>query len=156
MSLSREQLEAAHSAKVAAMRARADVLQTQADKINATVPTDYAYWTQPVVNTSGGRAFESRRQKARDRMHRASSLGAEATKLRKEADRLEAQGVRVAGDAKAAHDARVDACAVEAGQMVDTTFYGVRRVLKVNRVSVLVEGAFGPLKVGKEFVRLAA
>ena len=62
----------------------------------------------------------------------------------------------MAGDAKAAHDARVDACAVEAGQMVDTTFYGVRRVLKVNRVSVLVEGAFGPLKVGKEFVRLAA
>ncbi|WP_377846998.1 hypothetical protein [Bosea sp. UC22_33] len=38
------------------------------------------------------------------------------------------------------------------GDLVDTTLYGVRRVLRVNRKTVAVEGGLSPLTVCKSFI----
>lgn len=108
------------------------------------------------MGNAQGRAFARQREKMHAKLGKIVEMRAEAKALSDKASRMEARGVVMAGDAKAAHDSRVAACAVVAGQMVDTTHYGIRRVLKVNKVTVLVEGAFGPLKVGKEFVHAVA
>ena len=89
-------------------------------------------------------------------MAKAASLAAEATELRERADALAARGAVVAGDAKSAREAQIAVCDVSVGDMVDTAHFGLRRVLKVNTKTVLVEGSFGPLKVEKQYVRRAA
>jgi len=61
----------------------------------------------------------------------------------------------VAGDAARKHEAAIAACSVNVGDIVDTTHYGVRRVVKVNVKTVLVEGSFGNVKVCKSFIRPA-
>lgn len=140
-------------ASIAAKRAKADTLEAQSQKIRATVNDDYAYWTQPAYNNAAGRAFERRRDRDRKKLEKAAEIYAEAKKLRRQADTMEQRGVCVAGDAAAAHAAKQAACTVAVGDIVDTTFYGRRRVIKVNRKTVLVEASTCGLKVDKAYIR---
>jgi hypothetical protein len=155
----RTEREVALAKKIGDMRARAEKLQAESDRLNATINRDWNYWTQPIQNTSRGRAFAKQRDKARERGFKASEMGCEAAKLRKEADRLEKLGVVMPEDRLAAHQAKIAAVKVEPGQMVDTVHYGIREVLKVNRLSVTVKssvnsfGGTGKLNVPKEFIR---
>jgi hypothetical protein len=149
----REVSQAELDARIAELRAQADVKQAKADRLHATVNSDYAFWTQPAYGNAAGRAFSRSRDRERSKLIKSSEIASEAKALRDKADGMERRGVVMAGDALAAHKAKVAACSVEVGQMVDTTFYGVRKVLKVNKVSVSVEGGLGQIKVGKEFVR---
>ena len=61
---------------------------------------------------------------------------------------MEARGARMAGDAAAEREETIAAADFAVGQMV-RTLYGVRKVVKVNAKSILIEGSFGPLKVEK-------
>lgn len=155
----REERQAKLTAKISAMRSKADKLQVESDRLNATINRDWNYWTQPIQNTSRGRAFAKQRDKARERGFKASEMGCEAANLRKEADRLEKLGVIMPEDRLAAHQAKIAAVKVSPGQMVDTVHYGIREVLRVNRLSVTVKSSFnsfggtGKLNVPKEFIR---
>jgi len=156
MTKTREERQTNLDARVATLRAHANKLLASASAMRATVNDDYAFWTQPAYSNAAGRRFAKQRERERGKVVKAGELAAEAAALHRKADAMEARDVVMAGDALAAHTARVGACAVVAGMMVETTFYGVCRVLKVNRISVLIEGRFGPVKVGKEFVKQCA
>lgn len=142
--------------RVAELRARAATKQATADRIFAASNQDHAFWAQPACGNAAGRAFARHRDRERNRLAKAASLAAEATELRERADALAARGAVVAGDAKSAREAQIAVCDVSVGDMVDTAHFGLRRVLKVNTKTVLVEGSFGPLKVEKQYVRRAA
>jgi hypothetical protein len=60
----------------------------------------------------------------------------------------------MAGDADVAREAKIASVEINVGQIVNTVHYGPRKVLNVNKKSVLVEGSFGPLKVEKNFLGL--
>jgi hypothetical protein len=152
----RETKEADLAHRVATIRSQAAKKQAEADKLHAKINDDYAFWTQPAYGNAAGRAFSRQRDRERGRLRKSAAISAEAQALNDKADGMERRGVVIAGDALAAHAAKAAACNVEVGAMVDTTFYGVRKVVKVNKVSVSVEGSFGPLKVGKEFIRSIA
>ncbi len=149
----REERQANIDRRVAELRAKANVKSAEADRIHATVNSDSAFWTQPAYSNAAGRSFARQRDRERSKLEKASQIAMEAKELREQADRLEARGAVMAGDADAKREAAIAATEVLAGQMVDTTFYGVRKVLKVNAKTVLVEGSFGPLKVEKNFIR---
>lgn len=142
--------------RVAEIRAQAAAKAAESNRIHATVNDDYAFWTQPAYSNAAGRAFSRSRDRERAKLGKSIVIGAEARDLTRKADDMERRGVVMAGDALAAHKAKVDACDVKPGDMVDTTFYGIRQVVKVNKVSVSVQGGLGSIKVGKEFVRRVA
>jgi hypothetical protein len=148
--------EAALVARVAEIRAQAATKQADADRLSGNVNRDSAFWTQPAYGNAAGRAFARSRERERNKLIKAGEIAAEAKELREKADIMERRGVVMAGDVDAARDAKVASLEVSVGQVVDTTFYGLRKVLKVNAKSVAVEGAFGPLKIGKEFIRVVA
>lgn len=147
--------EAQLAARIAELRTEAAVKRAQSAKVRGTVTDDYAFWTQPAYGNAAGRAFARQRDRERARIVKAGEIAIEAKALEDKADAMERRGVVMAGDTLAAHKAKVEACNVTVGMMVDTTFFGVRKVVKVNKVSVSVEGSFGPIKVGKEFVKAA-
>jgi len=151
----REQRQIKVDARVADLRARADRRQAESNRLSDGANRDSAFWTQPAYGNAAGRAFARSRDRERSKIIKAGKLAAEATELRARADVMESRGAVMAGDAAAERVAKIEATEIAAGQFVDTTFYGVRKVLKVNKVSVLVEGAFGPLKVEKQFLRAA-
>lgn len=151
----REELQIELDARVADLRKQAGEKQAQADRLHATVNSDHAFWTQPAYGNAAGRAFARSRERERSKVMKAGVIAAEAAELRATADRMEARGVVMAGDAAKARSEAQSAVSVAVGQMVDTTFYGVRRVVKVNKATVLVEGSFGPLKVEKQYLRAA-
>lgn len=92
---------------------------------------DIAFLTQP------GRIPERTRMYERDL--RAFELSKKAAGHREKAKSLRQMAARNKGDAARKFDA-IAAMPVEVGQMVDTIFYGLRRVTKVNAKSVRVEG----------------
>lgn len=148
----RDERQTELNARVAELRSQADKKQADADRLHATVVTDSAFWTQPAYGNAAGRAFANRRDRERNKVIKASQIAEEARELREKADRMERRGPVMAGDADAARQKIVAATEVFVGQMVNTTFYGVRKVVKVNAKSVLVEGSFGPMKVEKQYV----
>ena len=75
-------------------------------------------------------------------------LAAEAKDLRDRASVMEAHGARMAGDAEAERAAIIAASDFRIGQTV-RTLYGDRKIVKVNAKSLLIEGAFGPIRVEK-------
>lgn len=152
----REDRQAKIDARVAELRRRASAKEAEAARVRGAVNDDPAFWTQPAYGNAAGRSFSRSRDRERNRIIKAGQIAAEAKALREKADAMEARGAVMAGDAKAERLAVVESTEVRVGQLVNTTFYGVRKVLKVNAKSVLVEGAFGPLKVEKNFVRKAA
>ena len=136
--------------RVAELRAKAAVKQAASDRIRSNVCDDYAFWTQPATR---GSTFANQRDKQRRKIVKAGEILTEAKALSDKADSMERRGVVIAGDSKARYDAKVAACNVTVGMMVATPFYGIRKVIKVNRISVSLESmGFGPIKIGKEFV----
>ena len=151
----REERQIEIDARVAELRTQAAKKQAEADKLRGTIETDYAFWTQPAYGNAAGRAFANRRDRERSKLIKAGEIANEAKELREKADSMERRGAVMAGDAEASRQKVIENTVVSIGQMVNTTHYGVRKVLKVNAKSVLVEGAFGPLKVEKQYVRAA-
>lgn len=153
--MTRENRQTELNQRIETIRSKAQKLQAEADRINKTVNHDYAFWTQPAYNNAANRVFSNRRERERARMFKAGQLYSEAKALFDKADHMERAGVTMAGDAAKARDEKVAACSVQVGQMVNTTHYGIRKVLKVNQKTVLVEGSYGNLKVAKEFIKAA-
>jgi hypothetical protein len=130
-------------------RGRADKARAQAEAIVAgheKYRGDVAFWTQP------GRIIE------RDRMHarslKAYELGQKAKRLDEKAANLERLATTNAGDAAARHQAERDAvtATVRVGDLVDSV-YGVREVVKVNRVTLGLSSPFGGLTIDKSLCR---
>lgn len=156
MGMDRSEREIDLAAHIGAIRDRAAHKQAAADRISGATNNDPAFWTQPAYGNAAGRSFARSRDRERAKLLKAAEVAAEARALRDQADATERRGVVMAGDAAKSRAAKITSVEVSVGAVVDTTFYGNRKVLKVNAKSVLVEGAFGPLKIGKEFVRVAA
>lgn len=156
MSTDRETREIELATRVAELRAQAATKQAESDRLSGTVNRDGAFWTQPAYGNAAGRNLASQRDRARTKIIKAGEIAAEASALRDKANSIERRGVVMAGDADAARALKIARTDVSVGQMVDTTHYGIRKVVKVNAKTVCVEGSFGPLKISKEFVRVAA
>lgn len=141
----RAKRQATRDARVRRLRGRAAALEAEAARLGAPVTKDPAYWSQPLAPAGRGRA--------RARLERADRASLTAQDLRREADALAATPVRVAGDA-AVDAARRDAAApdMRAGDLVQTTLFGARRVLRVNKRTVTVEGAIEPLRLEKRSI----
>lgn len=148
MTSTREQRQVKLDARVAELRARAAAKEVESNALHGTVNKDGAFWTQPAYGNAGGRAFSRQRDRARSRLEKAAGIYNEAKELRSRAEAMEARGVRMAGDAAAEREEAIAASEFAVGQSVKT-LYGVRKVVKVNAKTILVEGSFGPLKVEK-------
>lgn len=144
----REQRQKRVDAKVADLRTRAAEKEAASSRLHNTVNNDSAFWTQPAYGNAAGRSFARHRDRERDKLIKAGALAAEAKELRERADAMEARGARMAGDADAEREARVATTAFYVGQVV-RSIYGDRRVAKVNAKSLLIEGAFGPIRIEK-------
>lgn len=140
------------NARVAELRAKASAKEAEAERFNGAVNSDPAFWTQPACSNAAGRSFARNRDRERARLMKAAEIASEARDLREKADAMEKRGAVMAGDAAAEREIKVAAVEVIVGQIVNTIHFGPRKVLKVNRKSVLVEGGFGPLKVEKQFI----
>lgn len=146
--------QAAIDARVAGLRTDADRIEAQADRLLGQGIADRAA-AGPAHQTATGRSLSRRRDTDRSAYLRAGSLVGQAKELRGRADTMERRGAVVVGDAAAQSKTKADAVQVTIGQTVRTIHYGLRKVLKVNRLSILVEGSFGPLKVEKQFILAA-
>lgn len=135
--------------RAATYEARADKLQAEAERLNErkSWETDIAFLTQP------GRIPQ--RDAMHRRLERAADLAKQAKALSDKARNLRSMSQRTAGDAEKAREAIRTACDVAVGDMV-SSLYGVRRVIKVNRNTVLTEGSFGPIKICKTLIRKVA
>lgn len=156
MNVTRAERQAKIDARVAELRRRAESKEAEASRIRGTVNNDYAFWTQPAYGNAAGRAFARQRERERNRVIKAGEVAAEAKALRDKADAMKKRGAIMAGDAEVERQEKISATEVAVGEVVDTTFYGLRKVLKVNAKTVLVEGSFGPLKVEKNYIKKAA
>jgi hypothetical protein len=148
MAETREQRQARIDAKVADLRRRADEKEAASNRLHGTVNNDSAFWTQPAYGNAGGRAFARHRDRERNKLIKAGQLAAEAKELRDHADTMEKRGARMAGDTDAEREAKVAASDFRVGQIV-RSLYGDRKVVKVNAKSLLLEGAFGPIRIEK-------
>lgn len=151
--MTREERQAKIDKRVAELREQAAKKEAEANRLRGNVNDDPAFWTQPAYGNAAGRSFARNRERERSKIIKAGQISEEAKKLRDMADAMEARGAVMAGDAEAERRAKIASTDVAVGQIVDTTFYGLRKVLKVNAKTVLVEGAFGPLKVEKNYIR---
>lgn len=148
----REERQADVDRRVVELRSQAIAKFAEAARIRGTVNDDPAFWTQPAYGNAAGRAFARSRDRERGKIQKAAQIAAEAEELSKKATRLEERGAVMAGDTQRKRDEVIAACDVKPGDLVETTLYGVRRVLKVNRKTVAVEGGLGPLTVCKSFI----
>jgi hypothetical protein len=148
----REERQAQVNSRVIELRSQAAAKFAEAARIQDTVNDDPAFWTQPSYGNAAGRAFARSRDRERGKVQKAAQIAAEAEELSKKAARLEERGAVMAGDTQRKRDEVIAACDVKPGDLVDTTLYGVRRVLKVNRKTVAVEGGLRPLIVCKSFI----
>lgn len=135
------------------LRAKAAKKRAQAATLDGSLCRDPAYLTQPIQPNAAGRRLAKQRDRDRNRMVKAIGLRDEAANLERQARDLETNGPRVAGSAAAKRERAIAECAVRVGDHVSSV-YGVRRVSKVNAKTVLIEGAFGPLKVEKHLIRV--
>lgn len=152
--MTREERQALVDKRVAELQEQAAKKETEANRMRGSVNDDHAFWTQPAYGNAAGRAFARQRDRERSRIIKSGEIAAEAKALREKAEAMEKRGAVMAGDAEALRQAKIASTEVVVGQVVDTTFYGRRKVLKVNAKTVLVEGAFGPLKVEKNYIRV--
>lgn len=150
----REQRQARIDAKVADLRARADAKEAESNALHGAVNKDGAFWTQPAYGNAGGRAFSRQRDRARSKLEKAATIYNEAKELRAQADAMEARGARMAGDAATEREEAIASADFSVGQMV-STLYGIRKVVKVNTKSILIEGAFKPISVPKHLATAA-
>jgi hypothetical protein len=151
----RTERQAKVGARVAELRRQAEAKEAEAARVRGKVNDDHAFWTQPAYGNAAGRAFARQRDHERSRIIKSGEIAAEAKALREKADAMEKRGAVMEGDADAERQAKIASVEVRVGQVVSTVHYGLRKVLKVNAKSVLVEGSFGPLKIEKNFIRAA-
>lgn len=149
----REERQANIDRRVAELRAQAAAKESEANRLRGAVNDDPAFWTQPAYSNAAGRSFARNRDRERSTIIKAGEIAAEAKALRDKADTMERRGAVMSGDADAERQAKIAATDVQVGQIVNTIHFGLRKVLKVNAKTVLVEGSFGPLKVEKQFIR---
>jgi len=148
----REERQAKIDARVADLRSRADAKEAEANRIHGAVNNDPAFWTQPAYGNAAGRAFARHRDRERNKVMKAAEIAAEARAMREKAAAMEKRGAVMSGDAAVDRAAKIAAKEVHVGQIVNTVHYGLRKVLKVNTKTVLVEGSFGPIKIEKHFL----
>lgn len=151
MTSDRTALEVALASRVAELRMQAAAKMAQSVKVRGYVTDDMAYWTQPAYGNAAGRTFARQRDRERARMGKSFEIAEEARALTAKADAMELRGVVVAGDALAAHNAKIAECDVKVGMQVNS-IYGWRKVIKVNRKTVLLEGGYGSVSLGKELI----
>jgi hypothetical protein len=140
----RAQRQATRDRRIAALEAKAEKLHAAAVRIRSGLPDDYAYWSQPIAPRG--------RKRNQARLAKSDALFNEARELREQAAHLRARKIRVAGDAQAEKDAIVAASDFKVGDVV-RTIYGDRKVIKVNRKTIIIPGCFGPIKVEKHLAR---
>jgi hypothetical protein len=108
----RQQRQGKIDRKVERLRKWADSRDTQAlGKMSEWKENskDWAYVTQPNINTSGGRAFTRSRERVLNRYDSGIKLSIEADKMRDQAYWLEKRGAVVKGDADRKRQAERDA-----------------------------------------------
>lgn len=151
----REERQAVIDRRVSSLRQRAEAKKDEAGRLSGTINSDHAFWTQPAYGNAAGRAFAARRDRERCKLIKAGQLATEAREIEAKANAMASRGAVMAGDAAARRAEVIAALDVKPGDIVQTVHYGPRRVLKVNRKTLSVEGAFGPLNVCKSFCALA-
>lgn len=124
--------------KVARLRKGADKRDEVADSKQAAFKEnskDWAYVTQPNINTTGGRAFSRQREKVLDRYDAGIRLQIEADDMREQAEYLEKTGAVVKGDAERKRQAERDARdkIFTVGSVVVDWSYGRGVIAKVNK-----------------------
>lgn len=130
--------------KIARMRNKADRLDKDAENKQAEFNSyhgDIAFFTQPNINTSSGRAFTKYREKVLNRHDKGIELQIEADDLRKEADWLEKQGAVVKGDAERKRQAKREAKdkIISVGSRVYDSGVGEGEVIKINKKTYTIK-----------------
>jgi hypothetical protein len=102
---------------------------------------DWAYVTQPNINTSAGRRFTKQRERVLNRYDAGLGLLREADKLRDKADWLEKSGVAVKGDADKRRQAERDYADTlyKIGSRVIDWCFGGGVITKVNKKTYTIQ-----------------
>ena len=109
---------------------------------------DIAFFTQPNINSSAGRAFTRQRERMYDKLHKGFELENEAEELERRAESL--RNVQIQGDAKRRKDAEREKIMerLEAGMIVTSHFFqGPLKVVKKNKKTVRVQSVENPNRV---------
>lgn len=130
--------------KVARLKAKADKLNALGDQKKAAMEAyhgDIAFFTQPNINSSSGRAFTRQRERIYSRFDAGMRLQIEADELKKKAEWLEKQGVAVKGDAERERQAKRDANdkIIFVGSRVSYPGGDEGEVIKVNKKTYTVK-----------------
>lgn len=131
--------------KAAKRRVWAASAQAKAETIFAARSTDFALISQP--GHIPARAAETKRHE------RACELLNSAKAHSQKAANLEALATRQAGDAERAREAIRAACEWAVGDMAKSVHYGVLEVVRVNKKTLTLKGAFGNLTTDKAWCR---
>lgn len=109
---------------------------------------DIAFFTQPNINSSAGRAFTRQRERMYDKLHKGFELENEAEELERRAESL--RNVQIQGDAKRRKDAEREKIMerLEVGMEVTSHFFqGPLKVVKKNKKTVRVQSVENPNRV---------
>lgn len=106
---------------------------------------DWAYVTQPNINTTGGRAFSRQREKVLDRYDAGIRLQIEADDMREKAEYLERTGAVVKGDAERKRQAEREERdkVYSVGSTVDDWVFGQGVITRVNKKTYTIKFASG-------------
>lgn len=102
---------------------------------------DWAYVTQPNINTSKGRAFTRSRERVINRFDAGVRLSIEADELRSKAEWLQKTGARVKGDAERERQEERDKAdsMFSLGSRINCAMYGDGEIIKVNKKTYSVK-----------------
>jgi hypothetical protein len=133
--------------KAARLRSWAGSAEKKAESIDASIPHDMQFWTQPGMLRT--------KRKLRDRMDRGTRLEIHAQELREKADRIQ-NSVRVAGDAErkrqAVREQRDQQISV--GSQVEDLCFGVGQVVRINKKTYSIRfGSGSAYARDKSFVK---
>jgi hypothetical protein len=129
--------------KIARMKTKAERLDKDAEGKQAEFNRyhgDIAFFTQPNINTSRGRAFTKYREKVLNRFDAGMKLKTEASDLRERAEWLEKTGAVVKGDAERKRQAKREELdkVVSVGTRV-TWLGNEAKVVKVNKKTYTIK-----------------
>jgi hypothetical protein len=117
---------------------------------------DISYWTQPNINSSGGRSFTRQRERVLNHIEKAGGLAIEAANTKREAEWLRSSTARIAGDAEARRQAVRDYNDgwVTVGIQVETHLYQTHAtVTRINKKTYSIELPSGfKTTIDKSFV----
>jgi hypothetical protein len=116
---------------------------------------DWAYVTQPNINTSSGRAFTRQREKVLNHYDAGMKLVNEADEMRETANYLEKRGAVVKGDAERKRQLERDKAdrIYKLNSRVNCSMYGDGEIIKVNKKTYSVKFDRGfTLNIDKSWV----